>query len=763
MGNLQRRFTIIFVVLTIVPLLVLSGFIGSVSSQNLRQQSQARLVTVVRVTSSEIEAFITARVEELSLLVSVTGLPEETRFDLLQNFLSFTDVYDIVALTDPAGQEILRFSRPGVLSEFNMANRANLPEYTTLRDGADFYYGEVAFKQDLFEPVMTMSVPIRNAQTGALDGILVADFRFSTVWQFLADLNLDSGITVFIVDPRTNTIVGHPDPSVVLRGTRFAVESPTAPVQEMTESELWATEAIQLGNESFVVVAQQPIEPLFTLLNQLNVLTRNITLVVLVLATLIVWLVVRQVVRPIRSLSYVAQQIEKGDLSLRAKIQNRDEIGDLAQSFNNMTNQLRDLIDTLENRVEARTRDLAVVSGVSKQVATVLVLDDLLPLIVQRTRESFNFYHVSIYVVEPDSDYLILAASTGEHTLPETLRVHRMSRGLAATAARQGEPLVVNDVFQSLDFLPNPYLPDIRSELVVPMIVGDQLIGVLDLQSDARDTFTDDNLQLMQSLAEQLAMAVQNARLYAQQVQIADELRSLDNMKSQFLASMSHELRTPLNAILNFTQFVKSGKLGDVNDRQVDALGKAIKGGEHLLSLINDVLDVAKIEAGMMQLFIEADVKLKEELEQVLSTAAVLLKDKPVGMTVMMPEEMPLVVGDRRRLRQVMLNLVSNACKYTDEGIVGVKLELVDDMVVFTVEDTGVGIAPENFDMIFEAFQQTPQGLRNNGGTGLGLAISRSLAEAHHGSLTFTSEVGKGTIFVLRLPIRSSELLEQVF
>jgi signal transduction histidine kinase len=285
------------------------------------------------------------------------------------------------------------------------------------------------------------------------------------------------------------------------------------------------------------------------------------------------------------------------------------------------------------------------------------------------------------------------------------------------------------------------------------MIVGDQMLGVFDLQSDVTGRFAEEDQKVLTALAEQITIAVRNAQLFSDMQTAQQQAEQANTVKSRFLAAMSHELRTPLNAILNFTQFVLSGVMGPVNQRQQDALQKVTTSGEHLLDLINDVLDITKIEAGSMQLFLENDVSINEYLEMAVSTAKSMLADKPVSLNVDISDNLPVIRGDKLRIRQIMLNLVSNACKFTDTGSVTIRACRKDGNILFSVKDTGPGIAPEEQYHIFEAFQQTQLGLKKGGGTGLGLAISRRLAEAHGGTLWFESTLGQGTTFYVALPI----------
>ncbi|MBE2269720.1 MAG: hypothetical protein IAE80_15900 [Anaerolinea sp.] len=234
--------------------------------------------------------------------------------------------------------------------------------------------------------------------------------------------------------------------------------------------------------------------------------------------------------------------------------------------------------------------------------------------------------------------------------------------------------------------------------------------------------------------------------------------KKADLIKSQFLASMSHELRTPLNAILNFTEFVNIGMLGPVNDKQKDALSKSLDSGRHLLSLINDVLDITKIESGMMRLFVEENIDLHEIVESAQATVETLLKGKPVAFTAEIDAPLPELTGDRRRIRQVLVNLLSNACKFTEEGSVTLRVRNEGSTILFSVIDTGPGIASADHDLIFEPFKQTATGIQHGGGTGLGLPISKRLVESHDGEIWVESDLDRGSAFFVRLPVRSEQV-----
>jgi len=255
----------------------------------------------------------------------------------------------------------------------------------------------------------------------------------------------------------------------------------------------------------------------------------------------------------------------------------------------------------------------------------------------------------------------------------------------------------------------------------------------------------------------------QTQRTLKEQYEVAEKARERaersDQVKSAFLASMSHELRTPLNAIINFTKFVSKGTVGPVNTEQEDMLNEVIDSAKHLLNLINDVLDMSKIEAGSLTLFIEDNVDLKAIVNSAVNTGKALARDKPLTFEVNIPADLPALRGDRQRILQALLNIVSNAVKFTEEG--GLKITAARDgeNVLLEVTDTGPGIAKEDQDGVFEAFKQTKTGLRQAGGTGLGMPITKSLVEAHGGSLWLTSAAGEGATFHINLPIKSETLI----
>ena len=240
------------------------------------------------------------------------------------------------------------------------------------------------------------------------------------------------------------------------------------------------------------------------------------------------------------------------------------------------------------------------------------------------------------------------------------------------------------------------------------------------------------------------------------------ELERADLMKSQFLASMSHELRTPLNSIINFTQLIAMGVAGPVTEEQLTMLNTSLSSSKHLLQLINDVLDISKIQAGKLSLYIEEDVNLNEEIQAVVDIAEPLLQkqnatlEQPIRFIQDIDKNLPLTACDRRRTRQVLLNLLSNAIKFTENGSITLSVKKKENNFIFAVMDTGPGIPQEMLAGIFEPFIQVTESSKHIQGTGLGLPISRSLVQAHGGDLWVESILGEGTTFFFTLPFHPS-------
>jgi signal transduction histidine kinase len=759
-NSLRTRLTLIFISLAIAPLIAVSAI---TSQRNFTAQEQQALDL-----QNEVAARVAARIDEavrehekeLTILNEVRGLRnlsvEEQRL-LLADLLAYDKAYQELALVDEYGNQLIQLSRIELVNDPELVGYAGSEAFQTALNG-ELYYSPVYIDEVSREPLLKLAVPVVDLRTAKVSAVLMAEFRFKEVWDLLGEMQAPGKSEVYVIDV-DGRVIAHSNPSVVFAGTTFDLPSENGRATGLGgEDVILAKVPLYFGNQTFMVVSEQPTsQALEEAVNGLRI-AAVITIAALVFAVIAVALTTRRIVRPIEQLSKIAKSIRDGDLSMRAPITSRDEIGEMAQSFNSMTEQLSDLISNLEERVAARTRDLRIAADVSRQITTVLDLDTLLAHLTEQTRHAFGLYHVSVFIYDAPSGVLKLEAATGEagQQMKEAGKLFHLTdqQGLVPKAANIRVPVVANDTRNSPDHLLNPALPHTRSEIALPMLIGTKLVGVLDLQAQEANRFQEEDIEIFRSLADQIAIALRNAELFTAANRAREEAEQANKVKSQFLAAMSHELRTPLNGIINFTGFVADQMLGPVNEKQVKFLQDAIANAEHLLALINDVLDISKIEAGALKLFIEDQIDVAQEMRAVARTGDALLKDKPVKFILNIQDALPLVRGDKRRIRQIIYNLVSNACKFTEAGTITLTACQQSEELLLSVQDTGPGIAAEEHELIFQTFLQTEAGLRKGSGTGLGLPISRKLAEAHGGRLWLESQPGNGATFFVTLPIQ---------
>ncbi|MCE7937858.1 hypothetical protein DCC79_08305 [bacterium] len=423
------------------------------------------------------------------------------------------------------------------------------------------------------------------------------------------------------------------------------------------------------------------------------------------------------------------------------------------------------LVDVTDRRAaeEERSRfieQLRTAADVGERLNSLLGPEVVLGDAVQLMQDRFALYHVHVYLYDRPRDALVVRAGSGtvgrqlvdeRHTIPLT-----SERSIVAFAAATEDLVHVDDVRRDRRFLPNPLLPDTRSEVAVPLVAREGLVGVLDVQDSRPGRFTPSELDTFRILAGQIAVALENARVFEELKRVADRLKEVDRLKSEFLANMSHELRTPLNSIIGYAELILMGINGELDGETLQDVQAIYDNGQQLLALINDLLDLAKIEAGRMRLEVE-DVLIGPLLEEVRTSSAGLLLRKPIDIALEVDPSLPALQGDRLRLQQILNNLVSNAVKFTDEGHIWLRAYRDADHVVIDVEDTGIGIPARDLATIFEKFRQADGSLtRRARGTGLGLAITHHLVRLHEGRIDVESSPGQGTRFSVRLPITAA-------
>jgi len=420
----------------------------------------------------------------------------------------------------------------------------------------------------------------------------------------------------------------------------------------------------------------------------------------------------------------------------------------------------------LLKETQRRALELQTAAEIARDTTGTLAIDQLLSRIVNLLKERFNFYHVAVYLLDTPRNFAIVREASGEAGQELKQRGHRLavgSRSIIGSISASGTTLAIPDVSQSPIYYAHQLLPETRGEIGIPLKSGDKVIGVLDLQYNHVNAFNQNDLVVLQILADQIAVAIENAEAYELSQRAYEEMKEVDRVKSQFLANMSHELRTPLNSIIGFSRVIIKGIDGPINETQREDLSAIYNSGQHLLTLINNILDLSKIEAGKMELQL-SEVNITDTINSVMSTAVGLVKDKPVKLHQNVPSDIPLVKADQTRVRQILLNLVSNASKFTEEGSITVAASVVKSPkgrkeVMLTITDTGKGIAEEDQSKLFQPFSQVDDSpTRKTGGTGLGLSICRSMVEMHGGQIGLQhSVVGKGSTFYFTLPLALSD------
>ena len=293
-----------------------------------------------------------------------------------------------------------------------------------------------------------------------------------------------------------------------------------------------------------------------------------------------------------------------------------------------------------------------------------------------------------------------------------------------------------------------------RAAIFAPMLWEGRAIGVIAVCRVTAGPFSDKEIALLKTFADQAVIAIQNTRLYRELEVKSRELEAASRHKSEFLANMSHELRTPLNAIIGFSEVLAERMFGEINEKQAEYIGDILQSGQHLLSLINEILDLSKIEAGRMELEL-SDFDLPSAIENALTLVKERAHRRGIALVRTVDDRLGVIRADERKVKQVLLNLLSNALKFTPEGgKIDVRAAVNDGVAEISVTDTGIGISADDQDAVFEEFRQVGSVAKKVEGTGLGLAISRKFIELHGGRILVRSQVGTGSTFTFTLPLK---------
>jgi signal transduction histidine kinase len=422
------------------------------------------------------------------------------------------------------------------------------------------------------------------------------------------------------------------------------------------------------------------------------------------------------------------------------------------------------LFKELDERTNELTRsvgELKALGEVGQAVSSTLDLETVLTRIVSHAVQLSGTDGGAIYEYdEASEEFLLRATDHMEEELINALRANppRLGDGVVGRAATSREPVQAPNILEERTYAPRMRQMlerfGFRATLAVPLLREDRIIGGLVVRRKSIGEFRPEVIELLKTFATQSVLAIQNARLFREIEDKSRQIEAANRHKSEFLANMSHELRTPLNAIIGFSEVLQEKLFGELNEKQAEYTDDILSSGRHLLSLINEILDLSKVEAGRMELELATF-----DLPLAIDNARTFVRERAtrhgITLDVKVDDSLGDFVGDERKIKQILLNLLSNAVKFTPEGgRIGINARQVDSSVEISVSDTGIGIAPQDQPKIFEEFRQVGSDYAHKvEGTGLGLTLAKKFVELHGGKIWVESEVGKGSTFTFTLPI----------
>jgi GAF domain-containing protein/HAMP domain-containing protein len=579
-NSLRARFTIILIGLAIGPLLI-AGLIlvqRSLATETARAynlQSQ-----VAQNVATAIEAYIQGRVTDLTTLGNnIRGLGEPDRAQQLSLMLSMLssgpnqDAYEELILLDENGRERVRLSRQDIVPSDELGNRSDAEEYQIPKATRKSYFSPVRFDDKTGKELITVAIPLYEPRSVQLKGVLIANIDFATISKLLGQAQVGADQTLYVTDS-AGGVIAHQNRGLNLQGLKINLPEKADTQRGLGGNNVvLAVQLVQLESRSLFVVAEQPISQALQLAYTTILTTSLVVIFAIAIAIAFVFLAVRQIVQPIQGLATSAERIASGDLMHRAEIVREDEIGSLAMAFNSMTGQLRDLFSTLEKRVtdrtseaetarklsENRAQELQTIAEVARSISTEKDLERLLPLITRIVSDRFGFYHVGIFLLDATNKFAVLRASNSPGGQEMLRRQHRLEvgqTGIVGNVTASGRPRIALDVGADAIFFDNPNLPETRSEMALPLTTRGSIIGALDVQSKVPNAFTEADISIISLLSDQIAIAIDNARL------IEEAQSSLAETQAIFNQYITESWQKKFGSgILGYHQTLAGGKI----------------------------------------------------------------------------------------------------------------------------------------------------------------------------------------------------------
>jgi signal transduction histidine kinase len=735
-----------------------------------RQQAEAAAV--------KIEQFIREIESQLgwtTQLPWVASTLEQRRVDtlrLLNQVPAITELRQI----DPSGRERLRVSRLETDVIDSRKDFSRDPRFTEAVANKR-YYGPVYFRKES-EPYMTLALAGSRRDAG----VSIAEVNLKFIWDLISQIKVGKEGRAMVVDG-IGRLIAHPDVSLVLRKIDLSqldqvkvahgdnLEASTGIVENARDlkGQQVLSAYARIAPLNWLVFVGLPSKEAYAPLNATIWQMAFVLFGALGLAGLAGMVLARKMVVPIQALGTGAARIGSGDLEQNITIKTGDELEALANQFNDMAGKLRESYAEMESKVEIRTRELAqsvnelrALGEVSQAVNSTLDLESVLTTIVIKAVQLSGTDAGAIYVFDEVKQTFSLRATCGMSEVMIAALMHEvidLNDANIASAIRKHEPTQIREIREEP---PTPIREialqgGFHSFLIEPLMGLDHALGVLVVHRREPGFFEKAVLDLLKTFGAQSALAIQNARLYHELEEKSRQLEVISRHKSQFLANMSHELRTPLNAILGYTELILKNMYGEPPERMRAVVSRVNYNGVHLLNLINDVLDISKIEAGQLTLSL-ANYSMKHVVHNVCAVVEPLATAKELAFKVEIAPDLPPGRGDDRRLTQALLNLVGNAIKFTDAGEVSIRVLVANGAFEISVRDTGPGIDPADQAKIFEAFRQVNRsGTRKKSGTGLGLSIASHVIEMHGGRIWVDSSPGCGATFFFSIPVDAGQ------